>query len=378
MRPKSPPKSGAGPWNARVEVAPGLEEILLDELSELGLEGQPDTGGIELRLDPGELLRIQRWSRIASRVTVRLGTVGAESLDMLADRARKQPWKNYIHPRQPVDVRATLHRSRLRHRERVEAKVKHAIADALRGPRLPGGRPPTEPARVGVRLDRDRASLRIDASGELLHRRGWRKDTGRAPLRENYAAAVLRAAGWRPGMSLLDPMCGSGTFAIEAALWSRGIAPGGARSFACERWPCWPLKPSNASPASADPGAPIYASDRDERAIHAARSNADRAGVGARITLTRVPLEELEIPTSPDMIVLNPPWGDRLGDQRALAQIHGRWANLLRQRWPRATLVCVVPDAGWARRTWGEGATAALRFPTGGTRVVAWVRHSTL
>jgi putative N6-adenine-specific DNA methylase len=363
-----------GPWNARIEIAPGLEEALMAELVELGLTGQPDTGGVELTVDAPALLRLQRCSRLASRVTVRLGTVGAESLEMLADRARKQPWAQYVHPRQPVEVRATVTRSRVRYRERVEAKVEHAIADALRGPRLPGGRPPREPARIGVRVEDDKATFRVDASGELLHKRGWRQDPGKAPLRENLAAAVLRLAGWRPGVPLLDPMSGSGTFAIEAALWTRGAQPGARRGFACQVWPCWPSPPEPSAPATRDPGAPIIASDRDPRATEAARANARRAGVLDRIAWLTDPIESIDVAFTRGIVVLNPPWGERLGDVGTVARLHARWAVLARERWPAATIATVVPDVGWARRSWGEGARAAARFASGGTRLTLWVR----
>lgn len=368
--------SAAGPWKARALIAPGLEPWLLEELQELGLPGVIDTGGIELRVDADELLRLQRCSRLAARVTVRLGTVGAESLEMLADRARKQPWATYIHPKQPLEVRATVTRSRVRYRERVESKVTLAIQDALRGPRRAGQRPPREPARIGVRIENDKATFRVDASGELLHRRGWRRDPGRAPIRENLAAAVLRASGWRPGVPLLDPMCGSGTFAIEAAQWTAGILPGARRDFACERWPCWP-KPPEPAPPRPHAAAPILAADRAPQAIDAARANAARAGVRDRITWTAAAIEDLTVELEGGLVILNPPWGERLGDVGTVARLHARWSALVRSRWPSSARVAVVPDAGWASRAWGEGSTAIARFSSGGTRLVAWARPAT-
>ncbi len=364
----------AGPWKARVEIAPGLEAALVAELAELGVEARADVGGVEATVDAEALLRIQRASRIASRVTVRLGTVGAESLEMLADRARKQPWARYVWPRQPLEVKATVTRSRVRYRERVEAKVEHAIADALRGPRLPGARPPREPARIGVRVEDDKATFRVDASGELLHKRGWRQDPGKAPLRENLAAAVLRLAGWRPGIPLLDPMTGSGTFSVEAATWTRGSLPGARRAFACQSWPCWPAPPEPKAGVGPDAGALIFAADRDPRAIEAAAANARRAGVADRVTLRATAIEDLDVALGAGVVVLNPPWGDRLGDVATVARLHARWASLTRERWPEATIAAVVPDSGWARRSWGEGARAAAHFASGGTRLVLWLR----
>jgi len=372
---KSRRSESTGPWKARVLISPGLEPWLTEELAELGLSGRADTGGVELTLDAAELLKVQRCSRLAARVTVRLGTVGAESLEMLADRARKQPWALYVHPRQPLEVRATLTKSRLRFRDRVESKVTLAIQDALRGPRRSGQRPPREPARIGVRIEADKATFRVDASGELLHRRGWRRDPGRAPIRENLAAGVLRASGWRPGVPLLDPMCGSGTFAIEAAQWTAGISAGARRDLACTRWPCWPAPPE--PPAlPTHPGAPIVAADRDASAIDSARSNARRAGVADQIAWRAQAIEDLDLGLENGFVVMNPPWGERLGDVGTVARLHARWAALARSRWPSCTLVVVVPDAGWARRAWGDGATAVARFSSGGLRLVAWARTS--
>lgn len=374
---RSRSNKSAGPWRTRLEVPPGLEPVLLHELRTLGLQGTADTGGVELVLDAADLLRVQRWSRIAARATVRLGTVGAESLEMLADRARKQPWALYVHPRQPLQVRATVTRSRLRYRERVESKVALAITDALRGPRLPGGRAPHEAVRIGVRVESDKAAFRVDASGELLHRRGWRRDPGRAPLRENLAAAVLQLAGWHPGRALLDPMAGSGTFAIEAACWTLGLAPGAQRRFACEDWPCWPKLSEPPPPKIADAGAPIYASDRDEGALGGARTNAYRARVRDRITWQTRPIEHVDLDIGDGVIVLNPPWGTRLGDVRKVARLHAQWSAMARERWPRATIAAIVPDRSWGRRAWGDEGEPAARFSSGGTRVAVWVHDPT-
>jgi len=350
-----------------VLIAPGLEPALRSELEALGVPGQEDTGAVVVKADAATLLHIQRHSRLAARVTVKLGAVQAPSLGVLHERARKLPWATYIHRGQPLEVRATTQESRLRHRDRVARKVELAITDALRGPRRPVGRPPRTPARIGVRVVRDRATLRIDASGQLLHRRGWRRDGGRAPLRENLAAAVLHAVGWRPGEPLVDPMCGSGTFAVEAALWTLGRPPGAHLELACTTWPCWP-HPEVRDPAPLpDPGAVILAADHDARSVERTRSNARRARVDARIQVVRAPIETLAPPGPRGLVVLNPPWGERLGGE-ALAGQHAAWARRLREAWPGWRVATLVPDAGWARRAWpGED---RVRFQSGGDRVV--------
>jgi putative N6-adenine-specific DNA methylase len=352
-----------------------LEATLQDELRGLGFEGQVDKGALEGVVDAATLRRIHVESRIASRVTVKLATVEADSLDTLAERVRKLPWKTYIHPRQPVEVKATCTASRVKHHDWVEAKVAHAIADALRGPRLPGAKPPKDPLRIIVRLHQDKATLRVDASGELLHKRGWRLDVGGAPLRENLAAALLRAAGWHPGMPLVDPMCGSGTLVIEAALWAAGRAPGGHRNFAFEQWPGWPNSPSQRPPENAVETS-LFGADRDEASIDRARQNAGRARVDRRIRWAISPFEDLELPPVPGLLIMNPPWGERLGRPEQVANLHSRWATRIRTTWTDWTAVVLVPDTLWAKKAWGGDFRPLLRFSSGGTRVVALRRSA--
>ncbi|MFK7927580.1 MAG: class I SAM-dependent RNA methyltransferase [Myxococcota bacterium] len=358
----------------RVEIPPGLESLLVAELDQLGIKTTADKGGVEGRLTAAQLLHLQRWSRLSSRATVRLATVAAPDLAGLASRVRKLPWRKYTQPRQPLDIVVTSQDSRLKYKDRVASKVELAIGDALKGPRKPGGKPPREPLRVGVRVIRDKATIRVDASGELLHKRGWRLDPGRAPLRENLAVAVLHAAGWAPGEPLIDPMTGSGTFAIEAALWTLNKAPAHHRSFACERWPSWP-KPKEKGPAQArDAGSLILAADRDERSVQRARKNARRASVDRRIQVRHRALTDLECDATHGLVVMNPPWGERLGDTAGTAQLHHRWSAYLRAHWAGFRVAVVVPDAGWARAAWGSNYRVVAEFRSGGTPVCVMCR----
>lgn len=367
----------AGPWTVRLEIVPGLEEVLRDEVASLGVSGiTVDKGGIEARMDAATLLRVQRWSRVASRATVRVARVSAPSLAGLADRVRGLPWHLYVRPRQPVQVEVSSSRSRLRNRKAVASKVGLAIQDALKKPRrLPrAGRPPRTPVTVGVRIVNDHATVRVDASGELLHKRGWRVDPGRAPLRENLAVAVLRVAGWSPGEVLVDPMAGSGTFGIEAALWTLGRAPGARRDFACQAWASW-SDPRVKDPAPPrDAGAAIVCADRDGRSVQRVRKNAARARVEQRITVREAPLEDLQPPAPSGLVVINPPWGDRLGTPDHAEQLHRRWRTVLAERWSGYRVAVVVPDAPWAHAAWSGSYRTAARFRSGGTPVCAWLR----
>lgn len=360
--------------DAFAAVAPGLEEALLDELSELGVEGRVEPGGVAFRADTQGLAGVHLHSRIAGRVTIGLGTIGAASLDALSQGVRGLPWKQFAWPTQPVVVQLTSRRSRLRNRDAVARKVENSIHDALRGPRLPGPKPPREPLGVSVRVENDKALVTVDASGELLHKRGWRKATAKAPLRENLAAAVLRVAQWAPGEALVDPMCGAGTFPIEAAGIALGHAPGGRRAFAFERFPgfdkkAWERQKLDSKAEAIDRVAPIVAADRDEGAIEATRSNADRAGVGGRIHVVRSMFHELEPPVGPGLVVMNPPYGERIEGSGGPARVYKLIGETLRKNWRGWRVAILVPGSRWLGAL-GFPVDKGPEFSNGGIKVI--------
>jgi putative N6-adenine-specific DNA methylase len=178
-----------------------------------------------------------------------------------------------------------------------------------------------------------------DASGELLHRRGYRLAGGKAPLRETLAAAMLAATGWGASVPLVDPMCGSGTIPIEAALLARRIPPGLEREFAFERWPeydamIWEelLAASRARILPRAEGV-IVGSDRDAGAVAAASANAARAGVASDIEWRQTAISAVEPPATPGWIISNPPYGVRVGERQRLRNLYAQLGNVLRRRW---------------------------------------------
>lgn len=356
-----------------VQVVPGLEQALLDELQELGLRGNAVVGGVEVKGEGDAMFAIHMHSRVAGRVLVRVGRFGATTLEQLARNVKQAPWSRWIHPHQGVDVRVSSMGSRLRHRETIEKKVQNAIGDALRGPRVSSGRPPREPVLVMLRIVSDEVEISVDASGDLLHRRGWRQATAKAPLRENLAAGILRLAGWQPGEPLVDPMCGSGTFPIEAATIAMGLPPGARRGFAFERWPSHDDRAWTAfqkkRPGILDKHAPILGSDRDPGAIVAARGNADRARVSDRISLQQIPLRELEPPSKRGLVIANPPYGKRVGESTA---VFGELGRTLRERWVGWRVALLVPDRGLLGRL-GLRLEEVTRFTNGGIPVMLMV-----
>jgi putative N6-adenine-specific DNA methylase len=349
-------------------VPPGLEQPLAEELDTLGVRGTIEHGGISFRADRGALYRVHLRARLPVRVWVRLGNLKARSLEALAAGVRELSWADYVWPRQPLEVKVAASGSRLGRRDVVSKKVELAIRDALRVPRREHGRPPRDPIEVLVRIEGDDVELSVDASGDRLHRRGWRKDVSEAPLRENLAAAVLWLVGWEPGETLWDPMCGSGTFPIEAATIAAGLAAGKDRSFAFQRWPSHDAQQWAAILREpADPRVPtvIAGSDIDPDAIRAAKANARRAGVEGDVELRCADLREATPPASAGLLVTNPPYGERIGDARRTWEALG---ELVRSRARGFRVAVLCPDPALLRAS-RLSLPRVAGFSNGGIRV---------
>ena len=199
-------------------VQPGLEALLAEEASALGFAPARVTGGgVEITGGWPEVWRANLCLRGASRVLVRVGSFRAQHLSQLDKLSRKLPWGDFLQEDVPVKVEATSSRSKLYHTGAIAERVARASGD-------PSGQ--EDAVRIFVRIDRDVCTVSVDTSGELLHRRGFKQAVGKAPLRETQAALFLRACGYDGQETVVDPMCGSGTFPIEAAEWAAGLMPG--------------------------------------------------------------------------------------------------------------------------------------------------------
>jgi putative N6-adenine-specific DNA methylase len=360
-----PPRPLPPEYDAFAIAAPGLEPLVAAELAALDIRAEAVQGGVMFRANVGVLARAQIGLRTASRVIVRLAEFRATAFSELEREARQLPWARFIGERGRFRLRVTCKKSKLYHSdavaERVAAAVIRAVPSAVwdestgapddaehitesSAEREESAEPQssslseTDVQLFIVRLDHDRCTISADASGELLHRRGYRLAVARAPLRETLAAAMLLGARWNPSQPLVDPLCGSGTIPIEAAMLVRGIAPGLARTFAAERWPeahapAWTKARERAREAvRPSASAPIIGADRDDGAITAAQANAQRAGVVADIEWRVGALSALELPPGPGLIIANPPYGVRVGEKGPLRDLFARFGQLVATR----------------------------------------------
>jgi 23S rRNA G2445 N2-methylase RlmL len=309
-------------------AAKGTEPALRDELRELRLRGvRADRGGVHFEGDRADAARACLWSRVAGRILLEVTRFEARGAEALYDGVRAVDWREWMSARTTLAVRATCRSSQLTHSQFIAQKTKDAVVDGLR--EHLGARPSVDrddpDVGVAVHLARDVATVYLDVGGASLHERGWRARTGTAPLRENLAAAVVRLSGWDRERPLLDPMCGAGTLAIEAAAWALRIAPGlGRERFGFERWASHDddartmlrqLR-EEARDARLRDGPTVRATDVDEQALARTRENARDAGVD--LVVERADARSIEPLVPAGTIVTNPPYGERLEADRYL------------------------------------------------------------
>jgi putative N6-adenine-specific DNA methylase len=303
-------------------AAKGTEGALRDELRELRLPGvRADRGGVHFGGRFEDAWTACLHSRIAVRVMAEVAAFEAPDGQALYDGVRGVDWSPWLTPRQTLAVSASCRSGGLTHTGFISQKTKDAIVDQIRD--RVGSRPSVDrhdpDVAIFVHIARDHATVYLDLAGESLHRRGYRAEHLEAPLKETLAAAVLRLSGWDRVSPLVDPMCGAGTFPIEAAMWARGVAPGLLRQrFGFERWASHDASAAAritelreaARDAVRPSGGRIVGRDRDPAAIETARANARNAGVD--VQWERGGIADLR-PLGPSgMVVVNPPYGARL------------------------------------------------------------------
>lgn len=356
---KADAKTGAS-WQMFAACLPGLEPLLLRELTSLGTPARQLRGGVAFDGDLVLAMRACLWLGTASHVVLRLAEFPCRALGELQRKAAQLPWAKWLRRHVPIEVEATARGSRVYHTGAIVERIENAITTAL-GVAITRPAPGDElVARVHVRFANDVCTISLDATPTPLHRRGYRLDGAKAPLREDLAHAMVLAAGLTNDDAFLDPFCGSGTIAIEAAGRAAGLPPGRLRPPPLEHLAlfdadAWQGLRSHGAPR--ERGAPIAASDRDAGAVEAARANAARAGVAERIefstnAFTAHPwLAAPESAPKQGVLVTNPPFGVRVAKAAELAtlwQALGHRTARLGAGW-RCTLL--AHDVRIARRT---------------------------
>lgn len=319
----------------------GLESVLEQELHALDIPSTQKTeGGIAFQAPWSALYRVNLESRIASRVLWQVGHVSYRSENDVYHAAYGLPWSDWFLPSHTIKVKVSARHCPLPSLDFVTLRIKDAICDKFvsarhRRPSVDTHRPHI---RIDAFLDATTVTLYLDTSGEPLFKRGHRIGAVEAPLRENLAAGLLRLTGWTPRTVLLDPMCGSGTIPLEAALIARQIAPGQARSFAFERllihdaqhW--GPLRETARAHQLAEVPTPIYASDFDPAAVKIAQRTFQGAGVAIDIRLRQSDVLDLTAPAEQGIVLINPPYGVRLSQPDELDAFYPKLGDWLKQR----------------------------------------------
>ncbi|HUX24845.1 MAG TPA: THUMP domain-containing protein [Burkholderiales bacterium] len=319
----------------------GLENPLAAELSGLGASGvQAVAGGVAFEGDMRVVYRVNLESRIATRVLLRLFTVPYRSEEDIYRAAYEFDWPQRFDVARSIRVYLTAQRCPLKSLDFLTLRIKDAVCDRFRS--AVGSRPNVDThapeVRIHAFLDATQFTLYLDTSGEPLFKRGARAAQGEAPLKENLAAGILSLTGWRPGTALLDPMCGGGTFLVEAAQIALDIAPGSARSFGFEK-----LKHFDAalwqalraeSEARRKPLAPlpIYGSDLYGDTLKLAQANLRAAGLEEAVQLKQANVLEISAPAATGVLVTNPPYGERMGAQQDLAEFYPKFGDALKQK----------------------------------------------
>jgi putative N6-adenine-specific DNA methylase len=331
----------------------GLEAPLATELDALGASEITTTDGGAAFAGPIQLVyRANLESRLASRILWRVGQGAYRDENDVYELAKALDWPRWFRVDRTLRVDVAASRSPLTSLEFATLRIKDAVCDRHRA--VGGVRPSISKDRPDVRvhayLTATDASFYLDTSGEPLFKRGYRRETADAPLRENLAAGLLRLAGWQPGTPLLDPMCGSGTIAIEAAMIALDLAPGLKRTFGFQKlaWydgPAW-QRIKQAAQRRARPPAPlaIWASDDDATAIHQCSENMAAAGLADTIIVERADALTRPPPAPAGIIVSNPPYGVRLADSGALAAFYPQLGDALKKRYAGWTAYLLSGD----------------------------------
>jgi len=319
----------------------GLESILSDELESLGaVEIKIVDGGVKFESTTEIMYRANLTSRIATRILCRVANGNYKTEDDLYNAALNVKWSNLFNVSHGIKVSTTGVKCPLKSLDFMTLRIKDAVCDQFRS--QVNARPNVEirdpDIRIHLYLEADYFDLYIDTSGQPLYQRGFRKSSVEAPIRENLAAGILALSGWKPGDTLLDPMCGSGTFLIEAAMIALNKAPGLKRNFGFEHWKDFDsvlfknIKSQYQAQIKPLVFSHIYGSDEDLRAIRVTKGNLEEAGLKTAVELSRKSFNDIVAPAKEGVLITNPPYGVRIGEDEGLAKAYPLWASTMKQK----------------------------------------------
>lgn len=356
--------------------APGFEETLKAELAALGAEAPTSVpGGVEFKGKLDFAYQANLWLRTANRVLLRVARFKAKRPEDLFRHASGLAWELLLDPSVPLRFQTSSTASWLSNSDLIESTLRDAIRRRLKESHesLPETDPFLPEQLILVRMEQDEAVLSLDSSGEHLHRRGYRLSSSKAPLRETLAAGILQAAGYDGRMPLLDPMCGSGTFSIEAALMASHLPPGLTREFAFQRWPSfkeatWNHLCKKAREGAIAPSGPIVARDIHGGSLKALQENAERASVGGVIQIEKADFFTAPALDAPGLVVINPPYGKRVGEEEELGRFYRRMGDRLRSTYSGWRYAILVPQP-WLVTALRLEPERRIRFSHGGLKI---------
>ncbi|MEM6609198.1 MAG: class I SAM-dependent RNA methyltransferase [Pseudomonadota bacterium] len=348
-------------------AAPGQEAELAHEAVSKGFDAEAIQGGVALRGGWDEAWRANLELRGASRILARIAQFRAVHMAQLDKRSRRTDWAALLPPGAAIKVDAACRKSRIYHNKGAAERLDRAIRDALGAVR--------EGPLFGLRLriEDDLATISLDTSGEPLHRRGAKAWVGKAPIRENLAAMFLAACGYDGREPVVDPMCGSGTFVLEAAEIAADLQPGRARSFAFEHLAGFDAAGFAAMKRDGtQPAFRFFGYDRDPGAVEGATANAARSGVDGWASFAQQTVAELRPPEGPPgLVITNPPYGARIGNRQMLFGLYGKLGQVLSSRFSGWRVGIVTSDGGLAKAT-GLDLAPGAPVDHSGTSVRLW------
>jgi len=320
----------------------GLESPLAEELRVVGASGiRPVSGGVAFEGDLAVCHAANLQSRIATRVLLQLGSAPYRSEQDVYAAAYAVPWQRWFAVERSIRVDVTAIRSPLKSLEFITLRIKDAVCDRFRSERdrRPSVDTRSPEVRIAAFLDAHAVTLYLDTSGEPLYKRGYRSERGEAPLKENLAAGILALTGWNTEDPLFDPMCGSGTFVIEAAMMALRIPPGAGRSFGFEhllahdakRWHA--LRDAAIGARRKVRPLPIFGADVSGKELRFAHENLKAAGLDEAVELKKADVLEVTPPAPYGIMVVNPPYGVRIGEKEAMAAFYPKLGDTLKNRY---------------------------------------------